>query len=113
MWSKRKEDELPQRPERPVATPGAFGPGAEPQRREISTMSTPTRTFEPEAGAVRSGSAALGKNVTVKGQIVAREGRLDRIHQPADPLARVAEHVAIVHADPGIDHRMPPGPMLY
>jgi len=36
-------------------------------------MSTPTRTFEAETGAVRSGSAALGKNVTVKGQIVARE----------------------------------------
>lgn len=73
MWSKRKEDELPVRPERPAGTPGAFGSGAEPQRREISTMSTPTRTFEPETGAVRSGSAALGKNVTVKGQIVARE----------------------------------------
>ncbi len=73
MWSKRKEDELPLRPERPAATPGATGSGAEPQRREISTMSTPTRTFEPETGAVRSGSAALGKNVTVKGQIVARE----------------------------------------
>jgi cytoskeletal protein CcmA (bactofilin family) len=73
MWSKRKEDELPPRPERPAATPGAFGHPAEPQRREISTMSTPNRTFEPETGAVRSGSAALGKNVTVKGQIVARE----------------------------------------
>src|SRR2546423_13675931 len=73
MWSKRKEDELPMRPERPAGTPGAFGSGAEPQRREISTMSSPNRTFEPETGAVRSGSAALGKNVTVKGQIVARE----------------------------------------
>ena len=71
MWSKRKEDELPLRPERPAATPG--GSGVEPQRRETSTMSTSTRTFEPEAGVVRSGSAALGKNVTVKGQIVARE----------------------------------------
>jgi cytoskeletal protein CcmA (bactofilin family) len=73
MWSKRKEDEAPLRPERPAATPGAFGSGVEPQRREISTMSSPNRTFEPETGAVRSGSAALGKNVTVKGQIVARE----------------------------------------
>lgn len=71
MWSKRKEDELPMRPERPTATPG--GTGVEPQRREITSMSTPTRTFEPETGVVRSGSAALGKNVTVKGQIVARE----------------------------------------
>jgi cytoskeletal protein CcmA (bactofilin family) len=73
MWSKRKEDEVPLRPERPAAAPGAFGSGVEPQRREISTMSSPNRTFEPETGAVRSGSAALGKNVTVKGQIVARE----------------------------------------
>ncbi|HZQ50599.1 MAG TPA: polymer-forming cytoskeletal protein [Bryobacteraceae bacterium] len=35
-------------------------------------MSSPSRTFEPEPG-IRSGSAALGKNVTVKGQIFARE----------------------------------------
>jgi cytoskeletal protein CcmA (bactofilin family) len=35
-------------------------------------MSSPSRTFEPEA-TVRGGSAALGKNVTVKGQIFARE----------------------------------------
>lgn len=72
MWSKRKEDELPQRPERtsPTITPSA--PGVEPQRRESNTMSSPTRTFEPEP-AGRGGSAALGKNVTVKGQIFARE----------------------------------------
>jgi cytoskeletal protein CcmA (bactofilin family) len=36
-------------------------------------MSTPTRPFEPETTAPRAGSAALGKNVTVKGQIFARE----------------------------------------
>ncbi len=36
-------------------------------------MSSPTRTFEPETTPNRSGSAALGKNVTVKGQIFARE----------------------------------------
>jgi cytoskeletal protein CcmA (bactofilin family) len=35
-------------------------------------MSSPTRTFEPELPSPR-GSAALGKNVTVKGQIFARE----------------------------------------
>ncbi len=35
-------------------------------------MSSPNRTFEPDA-SVRGGSAALGKNVTVKGQIFARE----------------------------------------
>ncbi|MBV9405665.1 MAG: polymer-forming cytoskeletal protein [Acidobacteriaceae bacterium] len=36
-------------------------------------MSSPTRTFEPEITSTRGGSAALGKNVTVKGQIFARE----------------------------------------
>ncbi|MGA8026170.1 MAG: polymer-forming cytoskeletal protein [Bryobacteraceae bacterium] len=36
-------------------------------------MSSPSRTFEPESASVRGGSAALGKNVTVKGQIFARE----------------------------------------
>lgn len=35
-------------------------------------MTSPTRSSEPES-VVRSGSAALGKNVTVKGQIFARE----------------------------------------
>lgn len=73
MWSKRKEDEVPPRPERPAVTPGATPSGVEPQRREISTMSTPSRTYEPDSAGVRSGSAALGKNVTVKGQIIARE----------------------------------------
>jgi cytoskeletal protein CcmA (bactofilin family) len=74
MWSKRKEDELPQRPEKPAIVPAT--PAVEPQRRETNTMSSPTRTFDPEplASAPRpGGSAALGKNVTVKGQIFARE----------------------------------------
>lgn len=35
-------------------------------------MSSPVRPFEAEA-PIRSGSATLGKNVTVKGQIFARE----------------------------------------
>jgi cytoskeletal protein CcmA (bactofilin family) len=70
MWSKRKEDELPQR--LTPATPPA--PAVEPQRKEI-TMSSPSRTFEPEplTPSRSGGSAALGKNVTVKGQIFARE----------------------------------------
>lgn len=73
MWSKRKEDELPQRPDsRPANAPVSGAPTAEPQRRETSNMSSPSRSFEPEA-TVRGGSAALGKNVTVKGQIFARE----------------------------------------
>jgi cytoskeletal protein CcmA (bactofilin family) len=73
MWSKRKEDELPQRPERTAGSAGTAPAPAEPQRREFNTMSSPNRTFEPEAASVRTGSAALGKNVTVKGQIFARE----------------------------------------
>src|SRR5579885_1117007 len=74
MWSKRNEDELPpQRPEKPASAPVTPAPAVEPHRREVtSTMSSPSRTFEPEPG-IRSGSAALGKNVTVKGQIFARE----------------------------------------
>jgi cytoskeletal protein CcmA (bactofilin family) len=72
MWTKR-QDETPQNPPRPAATSNPAGPALETSRRDFSTnMATPTRTFEPEA-AVRSGSAALGKNVTVKGQIFARE----------------------------------------
>ncbi len=39
----------------------------------MNNMSSPTRTFEPETNSGRTGSAALGKNVTVKGQIFARE----------------------------------------
>lgn len=76
MWSKRKEDELPQRPERPAGASPASppAPAVEPQRREINTtMSSPTRPFESEPSSARGGSAALGKNVTVKGQIFARE----------------------------------------
>ena len=36
-------------------------------------MSTPTRTFDPEPRIAAVGSATLGKNVTVKGQIMSRE----------------------------------------
>jgi cytoskeletal protein CcmA (bactofilin family) len=73
MWSKRKEEEQPLRAERPANVPTT--PAVEPQRRETNIMSSPTRTFEPESvsSVPRPGSAALGKNVTVKGQIFARE----------------------------------------
>jgi cytoskeletal protein CcmA (bactofilin family) len=36
-------------------------------------MASPSRPFDAEPTTVRGGSAALGKNVTVKGQIFARE----------------------------------------
>ena len=71
MWSKRKEEELPQRPDKPAISPV---PAVEPQRKD-TTMSSPSRTYEPEPlmPSRSGGSAALGKNVTVKGQIFARE----------------------------------------
>jgi cytoskeletal protein CcmA (bactofilin family) len=73
MWSKKKED-APAQPEKPTFVPST--PTVEPQRRETISMSSPNRSFEsepltPRGGSV--GSAALGKNVTVKGQIFARE----------------------------------------
>lgn len=75
MWSKRTQDELPQRPERPAGTPPASAvPSTEPPRRETNNMSSPSRVFDPEPISTRStGPAALGKNVTIKGQIFARE----------------------------------------
>jgi cytoskeletal protein CcmA (bactofilin family) len=75
MWSKRTQDAPAQSPLRPVQTPNPFTPPVESARRESTTsMSSPAaRTFEPET-TVRGGTAAvLGKNVTVKGQIFARE----------------------------------------
>jgi cytoskeletal protein CcmA (bactofilin family) len=76
MWSKRREDEIPPRPEQRSPAPlGSSSQQVEPQqRRETNTMSSPNRTFEHESSSiVKGGTAALGKNVTVKGQIFARE----------------------------------------
>lgn len=73
MWSKKKED-APAQAEKPAYVPST--PAVEPQRRETISMSSPNRSFESEPLAPRgasAGSAALGKNVTVKGQIFARE----------------------------------------
>jgi len=73
MWSKKKED-APAQPERLAIVPSTAA--VEPQRRESNSMSSPNRSFEPEPLTPRGGSvgsAALGKNVTVKGQIFARE----------------------------------------
>jgi cytoskeletal protein CcmA (bactofilin family) len=71
MWSKRTQDEPAQTPQRPSIPPSSNP--VEPQRREIGSIPSTGRSFEPESGVVRSGTAALGKNVTVKGQIFARE----------------------------------------
>src|ERR1700761_5515497 len=73
MWSKRTQDEPAQTPQRPSATPGSAAAPMEQQRREYTgSMPAPARSYESDA-VVRNGSAALGKNVTVKGQIFARE----------------------------------------
>ena len=69
MWSKRTPDEPAQTPQR---TSPSISPNEPPRRELNSTMASSTRSFDSE-GAVRNGSAALGKNVTVKGQIFARE----------------------------------------
>src|SRR5689334_16621236 len=69
MWSKRKEDEVP--PLRPVSSSPASV--AETQKRDTNVMSSPTRNFDPEPRMPGAGSATLGKNVTVKGQIFSRE----------------------------------------
>jgi cytoskeletal protein CcmA (bactofilin family) len=68
MWSKRKEDEVP--PLRPVTV---NPPAPETPKRETNFMSSSVRTFEPESRLPGAGSATLGKNVTVKGQIFSRE----------------------------------------
>lgn len=75
MWSKKTQDEPAPPPVRTGLPPNAPASTVEPARRETSTpMSSPTRPFESDSpSSVRSGSAALGKNVTVKGQIFARE----------------------------------------
>lgn len=72
MWSKRTQDEPAPSPARPTPASTPAAPVESPRRENITSMSSPARTFENET-SVRSGSAALGKNVTVKGQIFARE----------------------------------------
>src|SRR3954463_8202863 len=71
MWSKPKQDEQPQRP---AGVPNSPAPATESPRREPVSMSSPSRSFDPEQSSPRgTGPAALGKNVTIKGQIFARE----------------------------------------
>jgi len=71
MWSKPKQDEQPQRPAGASNSPASV---AESTRREPVSMSSPSRSFDPEQSSPRgTGPAALGKNVTIKGQIFARE----------------------------------------
>ena len=71
MWSKRTQDEPAPTPQRPSMSPPSGA--VEPPRRETGSTPLGGRSFDSDSGMVRSGSAALGKNVTVKGQIFARE----------------------------------------
>src|SRR5947209_12184171 len=71
MWTKPKTDE---QPARSGAAPGSNSPATESPRRETTTMSSQPRSFDPDPVSPRgTGTAALGKNVTIKGQIFARE----------------------------------------
>src|SRR5438270_2967752 len=71
MWTKPKTDE---QPARSGAAPGSNAPATESPRRESTTMSSQPRSFDPDPVSPRgAGTAALGKNVTIKGQICARE----------------------------------------
>src|SRR6476620_11675936 len=70
MWTKPKTDE---QPARSGIGPGSNAPASESPRRE-TTMSSQPRSFDPDPVSPRgAGTAALGKNVTIKGQIFARE----------------------------------------
>lgn len=66
MWNRKKEQELPFKPaSQPVQSP-AFAPA---QTQGVS-MASPS--FRPEPEPLR-GSATIGKNVTITGQIFSRE----------------------------------------
>jgi cytoskeletal protein CcmA (bactofilin family) len=73
MWTKRTQDDPLPTPTRPGGTAPIAPTTDIPRRETSSTVSAPARSFDSEPTNFRSGSAALGKNVTVKGQIFARE----------------------------------------
>jgi cytoskeletal protein CcmA (bactofilin family) len=66
MWNRKKEDEHPQRTAVP---PVAAAPPAPPVVNQGAPMSAPAYRPEPES----KGSATIGKNVTITGQIYSRE----------------------------------------
>jgi cytoskeletal protein CcmA (bactofilin family) len=67
MWNRKKEEEAPQRAAIPPAAPAP--PSPPPVINQGASMSAPAYRPEPEA----KGSATIGKNVTVTGQIFSRE----------------------------------------
>jgi cytoskeletal protein CcmA (bactofilin family) len=67
MWNRKKEDEPPQRAAVPAAPPAAPAPPA--GINQGASMSAPAYRPEPET----KGSATIGKNVTITGQIFSRE----------------------------------------
>lgn len=67
MWNRRKDEEYTPKPA-PAPTPSA---APEPLKEGNPMSSLPVRNLEPEPS--RGSSAAIGKNVMVKGQIYSRE----------------------------------------
>ena len=73
MWNRRKEEETPAPPPKPVAAqPPAQTIKPQPAKETSPMSSVPNRPTE-SFDATRAGNAVLGKSVVVKGQILSRE----------------------------------------
>jgi len=76
MWNKKREEEPPRPPQRPILTPSApppiqAAPNPIEARKETAPVSSmPPARFEPEN---RGGAATIGKAVKVAGNIYSRE----------------------------------------
>lgn len=66
MWNRRKETELPPKPEPQSVQPPAYTP----TYTQGASMASPAFRSEPDP---LRGSATIGKNVTITGQIFSRE----------------------------------------
>jgi cytoskeletal protein CcmA (bactofilin family) len=72
MWNKQRREEEPARtfvPSSTTTTP-SLAAAAPAEKKEAYTVSTPSRSFEPEA---KGGSATIGKAVRINGQINSKE----------------------------------------
>jgi cytoskeletal protein CcmA (bactofilin family) len=66
MWNRKKDDEYP-----PKSASAPPAPSPAQSAKEQTMSSTPARSYDSIAGS--GGSAAIGKAVMVKGQIISRE----------------------------------------
>lgn len=71
MWNKRKEEEYTPRPLSEHSFPPAAANDERPPAPAPHAPTAPARVVEPEPS--RGGSAMIGKSVTIRGQIAARE----------------------------------------